>query len=475
MTIMSTLTTNGIVCENGDGIQSNDSSDLSTSTISVDARMPESVDEFKSFMYQMQDARRKIVSSVIHEKDVDEHLIEQLKHVYGQLTDESTAEFQREMTVSGSNKFSVNVKDEVVGLEKDISYLDNLVFAKRENNLPTLSEARKHVNLAEILSPFHPISPQKFMEETENCTRFLRLFIHSYDDTGKKPILITDWDGTMKDYCSQYATNLQPTYSAIGMANFASLFTRLTAVLTAGPLRGPGILDLTSLPIDGPILFSGSWGREWWMSGKRLVHNEDISLEGDAALRRFKEEMEELLSSTEYSQFGLVGSGVQSKVDRLTLGVQTVFNHVDPELSENYQDAIRERMHRVDPDEQILHFDPSTELEVEVVVHNDGTVWNKADGVGMVIEKVGDTLEGPGKVLICGDTASDLPMVEFAVNQNPDGAMALFVTMKEELCDKVRQILPAEDRQCFVSCPDVIHAAMDNIIKENALNTISST
>jgi hypothetical protein len=185
--------------------------------------------------------------------------------------------------------------------------------------------------------------------------------------------------------------------------------------------------------------------------------------------------MEELLSSTEYSQFGLVGSGVQSKVDRLTLGVQTVFNHVDPELSENYQDAIRERMHRVDPDEQILHFDPSTELEVEVVVHNDGTVWNKADGVGMVIEKVGDTLEGPGKVLICGDTASDLPMVEFAVNQNPDGAMALFVTMKEELCDKVRQILPAEDRQCFVSCPDVIHAAMDNIIKENGLNTTSST
>ena len=38
----------------------------------------------------------------------------------------------------------------------------------------------------------------------------------------------------------------------------------------------------------------------------------------------------------------------------------------------------------------------------------------------MVIEKVGDTLEGPGKVLICGDTPSDLPMVEFAVNRNPE-------------------------------------------------------
>jgi predicted metal-dependent enzyme (double-stranded beta helix superfamily) len=414
---MSTLNTNG-VCENG---VSNDS-DLSTSSSSVDARMPESVDEFKSFMYQMQDARRKIVSAVLqNENDFDEHLIEQLKEVHNQLTDESTNDYQREMIVSSAtSKFSVNVKDEIVGLEKDIAYLERLLEAKNNNSSATLNEARKHVNLAEILSPFHPISSQKFMEETEECTRFLRLFIKSYDETGKKPILITDWDGTMKDYCSQYATNLQPTYSAIGMANFASIFTRLTAVLTAGPLRGPGILDLTSLPIDGPILFSGSWGREWWMRGKRLVHKDDISMEGICALHRFKDEMNELLSSTEYSQFELVGSGVQSKVDRLTLGVQTVFNHVHPELSERYQDAIRERMHRVDPDEQILHFDPSTELEVEVVVHNDGTVWNKADGVAMVIEKCGDTLEGPGKVLICGDTASDLPMVKYAVTKNPE-------------------------------------------------------
>jgi predicted metal-dependent enzyme (double-stranded beta helix superfamily) len=471
MTIMSTLNTNG-ACENG---VSNDS-DISTSSSSVDARMPESVDEFKSFMYQMQDARRKIVSTVLHnEKDFDENLIKQLKEVHNQLTDESTNNYQREMIVSSAtSKFSVNVKDEIVGLEKDIAYLERLLAVKNYNSSATLNDARKHVNLVEILSSFHPISSQKFMEETEECTRFLQLFIKSYDDTGKKPILITDWDGTMKDYCSQYATNLQPTYSAIGMANFASIFTRLTAVLTAGPLRGPGILDLTSLPIDGPILFSGSWGREWWMRGKRLVHKDDISMEGICALHRFKDEMNELLSSTEYSQFELVGSGVQSKVDRLTLGVQTVFNHVHPELSEKYQDAIRERMHRVDPDEQILHFDPSTELEVEVVVHNDGTVWNKADGVAMVIEKCGDTLEGPGKVLICGDTASDLPMVKYAVTKNPEGTMALFVTMKDGLCDGVRQVLSAEDRTCFVSCPDVIHAAMDNIIKEKALNSSTS-
>lgn len=129
--------------------------------------------------------------------------------------------------------------------------------------------------------------------------------------------------------------------------------------------------------------------------------------------------MKSLLNLGEFSQFGLVGSGFQRKVDRLTLGVQTVCNHVHPELSNKYQDHIRERMHRVDPDKKTLHFDPSTELEVEIVVHSDGTVWNKANGVERLIKTVGETLEPPGRVLICGDTSSDLPMVEQAVKANP--------------------------------------------------------
>ena len=65
--------------------------------------------------------------------------------------------------------------------------------------------------------------------------------------------------------------------------------------------------------------------------------------------------MQKLLSDSEYCQFDLVGSGVQWKVDRLTLGVQTVFQHVHPELSNRYQDEIRERMHRVDPNEEVFY------------------------------------------------------------------------------------------------------------------------
>uniref|UniRef100_A0AC35UHS0 Mannosyl-3-phosphoglycerate phosphatase n=1 Tax=Rhabditophanes sp. KR3021 TaxID=114890 RepID=A0AC35UHS0_9BILA len=310
--------------------------------------------------------------------------------------------------------FSINLKDEIVGLKKDINFLDEYAILNESNT------NYDQINLAQLLTPFFTPSPELFMEEMNDCIKLLKEFIKLESADSDKPIFITDWDGTMKDYCSQYATNLQPIYSAIGMFKFASQFTRISAVLTAGPLKGPGILDLTAIPLDGPIVFSGSWGREWLINEKRVVHEDGISFEGFNALERLNDEIKELISeNSDFSQFALVGSGIQRKVDRLTLGVQTVCKHVPEEISIKYQDAIKERMHRVDPEEKILIFDKSTELEVEVVVGTeDGGVWNKANGVERIVETMNDTLHGPGKVLICGDTSSDLPMVQKANDEN---------------------------------------------------------
>lgn len=87
------------------------------------------------------------------------------------------------------------------------------------------------------------------------------------------------------------------------MTRFAACFTRISAVLTAGPLRGPGILDLTAMPIDGPVMFSGSWGREWWLSGKRVVHEDGITDEGFSALQRLNDEVYYTFNFSECFQF----------------------------------------------------------------------------------------------------------------------------------------------------------------------------
>lgn len=48
-----------------------------------------------------------------------------------------------------------------------------------------------------------------------------------------------------------------------------------------------------------------------------------------------------------------------------------------------------------------------------------GAVWNKGDGVASLIESLHDSLKN-GKVLVAGDTTSDLPMLQHAVSENPD-------------------------------------------------------
>ena len=44
---------------------------------------------------------------------------------------------------------------------------------------------------------------------------------------------------------------------------------------------------------------------------------------------------------------------MQWKIDRITLGIQTIDHAVNPELSMKYRDKIREIMHKVDPDEKV--------------------------------------------------------------------------------------------------------------------------
>ncbi|VDK74990.1 unnamed protein product [Litomosoides sigmodontis] len=428
----------------------------------------QTVDEFKNLMYKMQETRRTIVLALLNEKNLKKDDIEILKRAYERLTDSQTHSFQREMCTL-TTKLRVNIRDETRGLEKDLKYLDALMnIRKQEPNL-SWSVIMSRVNLISILAKYHPESEEKFVKEYDETVKFLRTFLNCQSTTDKKPIFVTDWDGTMKDYCSQYATNLQPVYSAVGMTRFAACFTRISAVLTAGPLRGPGILDLTAMPIDGPVMFSGSWGREWWLSGKRVVHEDGITDEGFSALQRLNDEMKDLLHSSDYAPFALVGSGVQRKVDRLTLGVQTICHHVTSELSNRYQTAVKERMHRVDPNSQVLVFDPSTELEVEVVAHSSGIVWNKADGVDRLIKSLGDSLKAPGKILICGDTISDIPMVRQATKENPNGVFTIFVGAKMSLREEVKQVVGDESRCCFVSCPDVIHAAMSQILSEQCI------
>ncbi|EPB79694.1 hypothetical protein ANCCEY_01238 [Ancylostoma ceylanicum] len=377
----------------------------------------------------MQNVRRTIVERILNECEVDEADVDALDKALQELTDSRTSGEMRHISTPAAN-FPINIRDEIRGLRKDCEFLHRL--SKVTSKSPMIENALDQIQLDTILAPYHPESPKKFEEELQDAERvFISRFLMDFVDSaysGVKPLLVTDWDGTMKDYCSQYATNLQ-------------LFEHFIRELC-----------------------SGSWGREWWLRGRRVVHEDGISEEGfDAIGRLSDEQMTDLLEDSSFAQFALVGSGVQRKVDRLTLGVQTVFGHVPLELVVRYIDAIKERIHRVDPNNANLVLENSSPLEIEVCAHNSGAVWNKGDGVASLIESLHDSLKN-GKVLVAGDTTSDLPMLQHAVSENPDGVMALFVGAGESLRESVQSIVGDESRVCFVSCPDVVHAAFARVL-----------
>lgn len=65
----------------------------------------------------MQAVRQHIVSSLLNSQNVQSSWISILQHTYNILNNANTHEYQREMIASNGEKFNVNVRDEVIGLE----------------------------------------------------------------------------------------------------------------------------------------------------------------------------------------------------------------------------------------------------------------------------------------------------------------------------------------------------------------------
>ncbi|KAI6222988.1 putative trehalose-6-phosphate synthase 2 [Aphelenchoides fujianensis] len=277
---------------------------------------------------------------------------------------------------------------------------------------------------------------------------FLNRIIDSANDKDRKPIMITDWadllgsrDGGLCQKCTQRTV----VFSAAPLNDLA------TFDLTAGSLKNPGILNLTALPIDGPVVFSGSWGREWWQGDHRVVHNDGISNEEIGALDQVNEEMRSLLTRDD---------GVQRKVDRLTLGVQTVCKHVHPDLSSRYQEEVRARMKRVDPCKQILYFDPSSKLDVDVGI-------TKAQGfIGIPLRTLNEIL-GTKKSFDKNDfllfvSSNRGPFLHQSIGFYKDSSHAIFVGLDDE--NKKKEQWRNPRTQLNVSCPDIIHAAISHLL-----------
>jgi hypothetical protein len=263
---------------------------------------------------------------------------------------------------------------------------------------------------------------------------------------------ITDRDGTTNNYCGHYRSSIQPIYNALFLSRFASVCTDNPIILTSAPLRDFGIVDVSVNP-SGVFLYAGSKGREFLDTGLK-EHRAGISAEKQRLLELLDDRLSELEKQPEYEKFFYIGSGLQFKFGQTTIARQDITHSVPDEESMVFFNIVAAIVGDLDPEGN--HFrieDTGKDIEIILTVESEELVrdYDKGDGLRFIDSRVGLRLE-EGPHLVCGDTASDLPMLEAVMQHTPD-VYALFVTRDPDFADRVKGLC---SKTLIVPTPDIL-------------------
>lgn len=263
---------------------------------------------------------------------------------------------------------------------------------------------------------------------------------------------ITDRDGTTNNYCGHYRSSIQPVYNAVFLSRFASLCTENPIFITSAPLKNFGIIDVSVNP-DNVFIYAGSKGREF-LDFDLTEHRAYIDPLKQKKLDELSARIIELEKNPGFEKFFYIGSGHQQKFGQLTIARQDVTNSIPEDESVNLLNTITRIVREIDPDSSVFKIlDTGKDIEIILTINGEnGTKdFDKGDGLKFIDSRINLHLD-KGPHLVCGDTSSDIPMLE-AVLEYTDDVYAIFVTKDAELSRKVLQLCP---NTLFVPSPDVL-------------------
>ncbi len=272
--------------------------------------------------------------------------------------------------------------------------------------------------------------------------------------------LLTDRDGTVNNYCGRYASSVQSVYNAVFLTRFATAAADNCVILTSAPLDNIGLVDIS---VSQPQVFTyaGSKGREYFNTqGQRRVFPIDPAQQDK--LNALNDKLSALVKQPEYEMYGLIGSGLQFKFGQTTLARQDITRSIPARESDALLETIRQLVSDTDPDGAFFRIE-DTGLDIEIILTIGGDAegakdFDKGDGIRFLDQDMGLDMAG-GACLICGDTGSDAPMVDASMTIAQE-THAVFVTQKQALRDRVRNVCP---HAVFVTEPDALVMILNNL------------
>jgi len=213
-------------------------------------------------------------------------------------------------------------------------------------------------------------------------------------------------------------------------------------MITSAPLRDIGITDVSTIP-EKTIIFAASKGREFIdLSGTRRSFS--IEDQKQALISRLNHQLSKLVQAPTYEIFSLIGSGLQFKFGQTTIARQDISGSIGATESDAFLALIKNIVKKIDPAEDNLRIE-DTGLDIEIILTVSGQNaglkdFDKADAIDYLDKELNLDME-KGPHLICGDTGSDVPMLEAAMARTND-SWSVFVTKDPELANRVKAVCP---------------------------------
>jgi hypothetical protein len=392
----------------------------------------ETLVQFHDLMASTIPPRRRLVEDVLASRELDPGMVARLRESLAALEAIPEEPKGRRLGLDAGGVVHVDLDYEIGELKKDLLFLDEGEEA-----------------LLDHLARLHPA----FGEEVDEGVQALG-DVHYQ-------AFVTDRDGTVNNYCGRYVTSVQSVYNAVFLTRFVRARARKAVIVTSAPLDDIGLADIAVAP-QGVFTYAGSKGREYLdPAGVRKQY--PVAPEKQRKLDLLNERLDNLLETPGHEPFTLIGSGLQHKFGQTTIARQDIAGSIPEQRSEAFLEEVRELVGDVDPGSELFRIeDTGLDIEILLTVDEEGGArdFDKGDGLRFLNEDLPLDM-GAGTCLVCGDTPSDVPLLEASLDLAPE-TLAAFVTRKSDLRERVRDALPGT---VLLSEPDVLVATLNAVAR----------
>uniref|UniRef100_A0A0N5C3U1 alpha,alpha-trehalose-phosphate synthase (UDP-forming) n=1 Tax=Strongyloides papillosus TaxID=174720 RepID=A0A0N5C3U1_STREA len=405
------------------------------------------LDDFYKLMMRTRDIRRQIVERVLKGIPISEHFSISLINAKESLIHAckpGTTQIILQTDGKENTNAELDIATEIKEFERDISFLE---FA--------LSDDVYNVEqFIDSLKSSHTEGSEQFRQEVINVSDL-------FYDADHFEYFFTDRDGTLKSYSCTYQGSVQPAYSGVIQAQFARRCAQTCCIVTTSPMLQIGVLDVSTIP-EGYYYFGASVGRDWYLDPSNKFRDTTISPNDLHLLDLIFDDINTILFQTKWRRFTWIGSGLQKHYGHITLAHQDVYNTVENELVLLLDKEIKNIVKKHDASgEHIMIKLTDTDIKIFLKTSPTGKIFTKGDGITLFAKKMGFDLS-KGRILVCGDSESDIPMLETCLKFNNEHVYTVWVSKNNELRKKVSEVCNRynNNNYAFVSCPEVLLGGM---------------